>query len=187
MTLEPGNDADDDRRLLSIAHAGRTAEARQAFERLYRWHSRRLLAFLAARVHRDDLDDLHQEVWGRAWHHLPGFRQDNFRAWLFEIARNLIVDQSRRRRPEPLSDPAIQLDPRGDQPDSRLMERERKDALNRCLETLDAQARALVRARMEGKGYPEIGGRLGINEARAYKLYHHAKGRLRTCLERADV
>jgi RNA polymerase sigma-70 factor, ECF subfamily len=187
MTPEPGNHTDDDRRLVTIAQAGRTDEAREAFEHLYRRHSRRILVFLAARVFRDDLDDLHQEVWGRAWHHLPGFRQDNFRAWLFQIARNLIVDHSRRRRTGPLGDPAIPLDQRGDQPDTLLIERERKDALNRCLEALDAQARALVRARMQGEGYPEIGGRLGINENRAYKLYHQAKGQLRTCLEPADV
>jgi hypothetical protein len=41
--------------------------AQEAFEQLYRRHAPLLLAFIAARVGPADREDLHQEVWRRAW------------------------------------------------------------------------------------------------------------------------
>jgi DNA-directed RNA polymerase specialized sigma24 family protein len=67
--------------------------ARDAFERLYRRHASLLLAFLAARARPSDRDDLHQEVWRRAWDHLlQQFDGRDFSAWLFQIARNALID-----------------------------------------------------------------------------------------------
>ena len=63
-----------------------------------RRHAPRLLAFLAGRVPRADLEDAHHEVWLRVWHHLPGhFDGSHFRGWLFRIARNHGTDPARRR------------------------------------------------------------------------------------------
>ena len=56
-----------------------------------------LLAFIVARVPSSDCDDLHQEIWQRAWVALPGqFQGGNFRAWLHQITRNAIIDLSRK-------------------------------------------------------------------------------------------
>ena len=90
-----------------VARRGDSEPARlaacDAFERLYRRYAPLLLAFLASRVRAGERDDLHQEVWQRVWHHLPDqFRGGNFRAWLHQIARHAIIDQGRKRRPEPL-------------------------------------------------------------------------------------
>src|SRR5262245_24161416 len=79
--------------------------ARNACEELYVRHARRLLAFLSARVHGSDLEDIHQGIWERVWERLPdGFHGGNFRAWLFQIARNYLIDHSRKRRPQPLDE-----------------------------------------------------------------------------------
>ena len=47
----------------------------------------------------DDVDDLVQETYLRAWRSLPGFRGDSttFLVWLLRIARNTCADQVRRR------------------------------------------------------------------------------------------
>src|SRR5262249_46401761 len=67
--------------------AARDAEA--AFQQLYQRHARPLLAFLAGRVRRDLLDDVHQTVWLRVWERTPErIEGGNFRAWLFQVARN---------------------------------------------------------------------------------------------------
>ena len=56
-----------------------------------------LLAFVAQRVPSSDCDDLHQEVWQRVWASLPeNYQSNNLRAWLHQIARNAIIDLSRK-------------------------------------------------------------------------------------------
>jgi RNA polymerase sigma-70 factor, ECF subfamily len=184
------NETTDDERLAAIVsdrdRSDRAMRAAQdAFGQLYQRHARRLLAFLAARVPRCDLNDLHQEVWLRAWRHLPsGFHGGNVRAWLHQIARNGLIDRSRRRRAEPLPDELSLLDPRGEQPGDLMQERERLAVLKRCLERLDEVEAYVVRSRLTGEGYPAICARLGLTPARAHKLFHRAKDQLQTCVER---
>ena len=160
--------------------------AREAFEQLYARHARALLAFLAARTRRGDLDDLNQEVWRRAWHHLPEqFRGGNFRAWLHQIARNAVIDHARKRRPELLEDEQRVPDGRLGHADAGLIEREQAEALRRCLGQLSAESAEMVRARLGGDPYEAICSRLGLSPGRAHKMFHRAKEQLQTCLERA--
>jgi RNA polymerase sigma factor (sigma-70 family) len=160
--------------------------ARDAFERLYRRHAPLLLAYLAARARPSDRDDLHQEVWRRAWDHLPKrFDGRDFSAWLYQIARNALIDHGRKRKPETLADPEVVPDGRAGRDDDRLVEQERMEALRRCLEKLSAQAAAVVRARLAGEKYSELCRRLGLTPEQAYKLLNSAKDKLKTCVERA--
>ena len=156
----------------------------EAFDQLYQRHARTLVAFLAARVRRGELEDLNQEVWRRAWHHLPEqFRGGNFRAWLHQIARNALIDQGRKKQAEPLEGREERPDSRDEPPVERLIERERRDALKRCLDRLGTEAAALVKGRLGGEDYAEICARLGIRPERAHKLWHTVKARLRSCVE----
>ncbi len=161
--------------------------AEEAFAGLYERYGRALVVFLGARTHRDDRDDLQQEVWTRVWVHLPGgYRGGNFRAWVFEIARNVVTDHVRKRRPGALGDGDERLtDGRAIAPDARLVDRERVEALRRCLERLSSEAAEIVRARLGGDDYSEVCRRLGLSSNRAYKLFHTAKEQLQPCLERA--
>jgi RNA polymerase sigma-70 factor (ECF subfamily) len=170
-----------------LDHDGAMSAARAAFEQLYRRHAPALLAFLAARVRRADSEDVHQDVWRRVWVHLPDqFRSGNFRAWLFQIARNAVVDQSRRRKPDPLADPGRLADTRSDAIDQPLIDAEHREALRRCLELLKPKSAALVRARLGGEDYTTLCKRLGINTNAAYRMMNDAKTQLKTCVERAE-
>jgi len=163
-----------------------TGVARSALDQLYRRHSPLLLAFLAAHVRRADLDDIHQDVWQRVWVHLPTqFRGGNFRAWLYQIARNTIIDQSRKRKPESLREHDRLADPRLDPVEQPLIEAEHGAALLRCIDQLDPEAANLVRARLGGEDYAQFCARLGISTNRAYKMMNEAKTKLKTCVERA--
>jgi RNA polymerase sigma-70 factor (ECF subfamily) len=169
--------ADDDRAM---------SAARAAFEQLYRRHSPALLAFIAARVRRGDLDDLHQEIWKRVWLHPPAeFRDSSFRAWLFQVARNAIIDLSRKRKPELHADQEHLTDARSAPIERSLIEAEHAEALRRCLERLEPRAAALVRARLAGEDYPAVCARLKLTANAAYKMMNEAKSQLRTCVERA--
>ncbi len=179
----------DDEQLAGVvalrANSGREMDAaRDAFDQLYRRHARLLLAFLASRCPRADLDDLHQEAWKRAWDHLPGgFHGGQFRAWLYQIARNALIDHARKRRPEPLGERGEALaEGRDGAPDTPLLEHERMATLQRCLGQLDAEAAALVRARLGGEDYAAICEALQMTPARAHKVFHRAKGELRACV-----
>src|SRR5262245_20124763 len=66
-----------------------------AFRALYDRHAGSLVAFLRARVP-DEADDIHQDVWLRIMDALERFDGENFRAWAFRIARNILVDRWRK-------------------------------------------------------------------------------------------
>lgn len=171
------------RRDESAAHR---ASAEQAYGELYARHGRRLLAFLATRTPRSDLDDVGQEIWQRVWQNLPRqFHGGNFRAWLHQIARNYLIDRSRRRRTDELSEDVQYADPKSPQPDDVLLDTERTTILEDCLQRLGDKLEAVVRARLTGDEYDDICTRLAINPNQIYKLFHQAKSQLTTCVERA--
>jgi RNA polymerase sigma-70 factor, ECF subfamily len=160
--------------------------ARDAFEQLYRRHAPLLLAFIAARARPADREDLNQEVWRRAWHHLPQqFHGGNFGAWLYQIARHALIDHGKKRKAEALPNPEVVPDGHAGRDVDGLLERERMEALRQCLEKLSATAAALVRARLAGDDYPDVCCQLGLKSGQAYKLFHSAKDQLKTCVERA--
>jgi RNA polymerase sigma factor (sigma-70 family) len=163
--------------------------AETAFHTLYDRHAKRLLAFLGGRVNMAMLDDVNQDVWAKVWRSLPtGFRGGNFRAWVHQIARNVVIDQLRKRRSEPLPDEGELIDHR--QWDSaRSIEADRHDALARCLQKLErANARVadLVRSRAAGESYDAYCRRTGISADRAYRVFHQAKAQLQACVEQAS-
>jgi len=162
--------------------------ARQACEELYARHARRLLAFLAARVSRSDLEDVHQAVWERVWRHLPsGFRGGNFRAWLYQIARNYLTDMRRKKKPETAGNSSLELANPAIATDELVAARERFAILLRCLGDLSDEAASLVRARLAGESYEEICRRTGWKVERAHKMFHQAKHQLQSCIQRAEA
>jgi RNA polymerase sigma-70 factor (ECF subfamily) len=157
--------------------------ARDACERLYLRHARLLLAFLSGRVKRSDLEDRHQAVWEVVWRRLPGgFQGGNFRAWLYRIARNLVIDEGRKHRPDLFGEdePPVPA-PAEDGAEAA----ERCEVLRGCLDRLAPELADLVRARLAGDSYEEICPRLGLKPERAHKLFHQAKEQLQACVQRA--
>lgn len=142
----PGTTEGDDALIAVIVRRGESDRAmraaHQAFEMLYLRHGPLLRAFLSGRVARADLDDLHQDVWRKIWARLPDrYRPGNFRAWLHQVARALIIDQHRRQKPEAMSHETEDLADGGKyHPEDHLVERERAEAFRRCLDGLEARA-----------------------------------------------
>ncbi len=91
----------------------------------------RLRPFVARRVAPAEVDDVLQDVLVRVQRGLPGLADDDsFTAWLFQIARNSLVDHARARARHPLAD--------GDPPEEAAAEpgdddREASRALSGCV------------------------------------------------------
>lgn len=76
---------------------------RQAFESIYRALHRRVLAFARVRKHPDP-EGLVNDVFLQVFRNLSKFdgTEPQSNAWVFKIARNKIIDDSRRRRRLPI-------------------------------------------------------------------------------------
>nr|WP_314433753.1 RNA polymerase sigma factor [uncultured Brevundimonas sp.] len=132
---------------------------------------RRLQAHVRARVaNRQDAEDIAQETWARmaAVSGRDAGGIENVRAYLFRIARNLVIDHRRRAvsTVEVKVDEAAMervADARPD-PESVLITRTELRRMDRIMAAMPARPREVFRlSRIEGLSFAEIGRRLGTS------------------------
>lgn len=88
---------DEDAKLLAAYRRGDA----EALGLLVEKYKRPLFSFLYRfAASPGEADEWFQETWVRAIQHMNVFRQKNLLSWLFRIAHNLIIDQSRRKKPD---------------------------------------------------------------------------------------
>lgn len=160
---------------------------RVALEELCQREWRPVYALLYAAVQdRSEAQDLTQEVFLRALKVLDRFHEGEapFRAFLKAIARNLLRDRWRGRRPDPLD-----LSQMGDLPaddpdlaDELAAEAERAQLLA-ALAALPDDYQSVVRLRLlDGRSGAEVATVLGRSPAATRQLLHRALGALRAAL-----
>ncbi len=90
----------------------------QALEQLVERYRRPLFGYILNMTEgKGDADEIFQEVWFRALKKLDSYSHKSLLSWLMRIARNLIIDKSRKRKPE------VSLDkPVGDEGDTSLID-----------------------------------------------------------------
>lgn len=152
---------------------------RSALEQLYHLHGSAIIAYARMRVSAPVAEEIAQAAWLRAWNSLPdGFRGGDFRNWLLKITKNLIIDSVRGTQAE-----TSDINPIVTNIDDSLIAHERAEALRDCVEGLSQRQADVVRAVAFGDGYDDVCRRLKIGHNAAYKFFHAAKARLRSCLE----
>lgn len=153
---------------------------------LVRRHTGHVARFLAAAGAGEDLEDLVQETFFRAFRRIETFRgAAGFRSWLFAIASNALKDAARRRKRRRV----VPLEDR-DVPDTTGTPHERTVA-GEALERLEAAVRSLPRLQrdvflmraQQGESYEGIAEALGTTAGAARVHYHHAVKRLRAVVE----
>lgn len=158
-----------------------------AFEALYRKHVGRSYA-LAIRMlgNEEEAEEATQDIWVRVWQQLGGFRGEcAFTTWLHRLARNLLIDRLRRRRPETMryDDPF----PAGPGPLDRASRRERPGAridLERAIRKLPDGARAMfVLHQVEGLSCREVAQEMGTAVGTVKAQLHRARQLLRESLK----
>jgi len=169
-----------------------------AFRLLYRRYERRLLAFLIPYLGDPALaEDLLQETFLRVYRRRAAYEaRGAFRTWLFAIARNLALDQFRRRRGSPEAAPLPQetgTDPGGvpdPAPDALgvLVGRETAASLRAALLDLPEEDRAVILlSRLEGLRYHEIAEIMGSTEGAVKVRAHRALLALRKRIRRESL
>lgn len=162
----------------------------RAFEQLVEWLSGPLLGFATARGS-DDPDGMVNEVLVRVFRGIAGFQgtQAMFRAWVYRIARNVLVDEHRRRAVRAVTVPNAPdmldaLDESPTVPDGldHVGERERVDAMLAIL--TDEQREVLLLRVVAGLSVEEAAAATGRAPGAVRSLQHRALSRLRTALSR---
>lgn len=88
-------DKEKEQELIDLCRGGNT----EAFGLLYDAYVREMYLFIYYKTnHRETAEDLVSQVFVKAWSGLSGYRGDGFRAWLYSISRNLVIDHYRRTR-----------------------------------------------------------------------------------------
>lgn len=96
----------DEQRLLRLAMGGDKA----AFGALYERYLDDIYRYVYYRVSDEaTAEDITANTFLRTWEHLPGMSRrkvnvGSFRGWLYRVAKNLVIDHYRKKKPVPLPD-----------------------------------------------------------------------------------
>ena len=97
MTDDKKKEATDERQLIERSVEGESS----AFGRLYDRYLEKIYRFVFFKVgHREEAEDLTQQVFTSAWENIQGFREQGLpiSSWLYKIARNSIIDHYRTKK-----------------------------------------------------------------------------------------
>lgn len=174
---EPLEEDIDDALLVAAARANP-----RAFAPLYRRYIGPIYGYCHLRLgSREAAEDATSEVFLKALAGLEGYRDGAFAAWLYRIARNVVVDAYRRRRWVPMEEAADMPD-RALGPDAVAIARSEAEALRRALARLAEDQRAAIELDLAGWTGPQIAAALGRSPGAVRVLRYRAHRRLRAIL-----
>src|SRR5687768_13972563 len=140
-------------------------------------HSPALARFAVSQGAREDIDELVQDTFVRAFNSLDGFRGDSsFRTWLLTIERRLLLDRRRseKRRPDRVEIQEGDASTQFDALDGMMADESRK-RLIQAVTRLSPTQREVFQLRVaEGLSYKEIADAVGTTEGAARVHYHNA-------------
>ena len=168
----------------------------EALDELVDRYANRLFGYLLRLTgHRDDAEELVQEVFVRLVRTIDRYRHDGrFDAWLFRIATNLARDRARtlKRRPTTgsLDDPGgadaprLVADPDVESPDRSIQQKEDVDRLQQAMERLPETDRQVILLRHYSEmSFNEIAELMGTPIGTALARAHRALAKLRGWME----
>lgn len=164
-----------------------------AFEQLVERHQALVIGTVGRMLgSNSDVEDVAQQVFIRVWKSAPRYRPAaKFTTWLLTITRNLVFNETRRRKRHPAEllgvhegEEAVALaDSAGRRPDEQLLEDELQRAIEAAVRALpEKQRMAVVLRRFQEKSYEEIGEVLGLSLPAVKSLLFRARTELRSAL-----
>jgi RNA polymerase sigma-70 factor (ECF subfamily) len=175
----------DDRTDLDLIVRWKAGDQRAATLLVER-HAHALARFAASVGARDDVEEIVQDTFVRAFSSLDSFRGDSsLRTWLFTIARRLLLDRRRseRRRGEEVEmqdgDVTTEFDPL----DSLVADETRHRMREAVARLTPTQKEVFILRVSEGLSYREIADVVGSTEGAARVHYHNAMRAIKEFLD----
>src|SRR5258708_4813133 len=89
----------DEKSLNLQAKQGPGEQRQHAFGQLYELYFEKIYKFIYFRVsHKEVAEDLAEEVFIRAWSKITHVKEDSFGGWLYQIAKNRVIDYYRQKK-----------------------------------------------------------------------------------------
>ena len=171
----PAGQAAEDGKLVRAARDGDPA----AFTRLYEGYGRMVHGLLLARVGRDEVEDLVQDVFLTAWRRLDDLRDPAaFGGWIAMVARNRATDFHRR------TTDFVELPDNLESPGAASAPADANAALAAIRSLPDAYRETLILRLVEGLSGPEIAERTGLTPGSVRVNLHRGMKMLRDKLHR---
>jgi RNA polymerase sigma-70 factor, ECF subfamily len=167
VTAQPVTEEPTDAELIRRWRSGESTAATRLVER----HAPGLARFVAGEGERDNVDEVVQDTFVRAFGAIDSFRGESaFRTWLFTIARRLILDRRRSERRSRMVATVEEGDAVTTFDALDTMVRVRQ-----AVEALSQKQREVFTLRLEqGLSYKEIAELVGSTEGAARVHYHNA-------------
>ncbi len=149
-----------------------------AFERLYARHKDAVYRYFLRATDPANAADGHQETWSRVVARRREYQgRGNFRAYLFTIAHNVLIDQFRRQPRETAAEVEAVVD---QSPERDAVALEATERLNSLIAALpNVQREALIMHRESGLTIREIAQVTGITEEGVKSRLRYAMAKLR--------
>ena len=134
-------------------------------------------------------EDLASEVFLEAVRSIASFRgESDVKTWLFTIARRRWFAYLRRKKREVETEVLQDFLESGEKTaEARYLGRELADRIYALLDAEPERTRSVVRMRLEGWSFYEIGTRLGISESSARVIDFRAKAKIRGILKKEGL
>lgn len=174
---------DDPNKLVEAAKRGN----KEAFGEIYRLFLGRIYRFIYYLVYDEPLaEDLTQETFMKAWKALPGFstKKGSLQAYLFTIARNLVIDRQRKRKELALTEEAAELIESREDLEKNLIVSEEKQMVKEALSILEPDEKQIVILRyFEDLHFEEISKVVGKKEGALRVEVHRLLAKLKLYIE----
>lgn len=158
---------------------------KDAFGELYKLYLKEIFRFIYFSLRNYELaQDLTQVTFFKAWKALPDFSlsRASFRTFLYAIARNLVIDETRRKRGVSLE--AIAEMPSKEDPQEQVQKNELRLIIHDALSTLNKEERQMVILHFfEGFRFREVAKILSKKEGAIRVATHRILKKMKKYLE----
>ena len=167
-------------------------------EKLFHTYYKDIYRYLYSLTHDTSLsEDLASEVFLEVVKSIAAFRgESDMKTWMFSIARHKWVDYLRKKNrqieTETLSELVGELvvpvrDVKAKEPEEQYLEKELLQRIYTLLEQEPERTRNIVKLRMAGYSFYEIGKSQGISESSARVIYFRTKEKIKLALEKEGL
>jgi RNA polymerase sigma-70 factor (ECF subfamily) len=196
---QPETDEEAEKRALNDRDVGLMLRVKEgdneAFELLVELHQSAVIGTVAKMLGgASEAEDIAQQVFIRIWKSAKRYQpQAKFTTWMFTITRNLVFNETRRRKRKP----TVSVEEREEEshqqvedvhsttPDQDVLHSELERAVDDAIQALpDKQRLAVVLRRYEEMPYEEIGRVLSMSVPAVKSLLFRARTQLKESLEK---